>query len=111
MVFESNRENEEKTVIYSKELPSLRVRSLPLSSTSSAALQAILGLPPLYLLLQYEARLTTLYRLQLLIPPNISSIQPQYLERKATGWSTHPSFHLHPTQVLLETTILTIALI
>ncbi|GBN07906.1 hypothetical protein AVEN_201026-1 [Araneus ventricosus] len=44
-------------------------------TTPTAALQAILGLPPLYLLFQYEARLTTLYRLQLPIPPNIYNHQ------------------------------------
>ncbi|GBN56157.1 hypothetical protein AVEN_215307-1 [Araneus ventricosus] len=56
-------------------------------TTPAAALQRIFGLPPLRLQVQYEAKKTTFYRLQLPIPPNISNIQPPDLERKATGWS------------------------
>ncbi|GBM90624.1 Putative protein in type-1 retrotransposable element R1DM [Araneus ventricosus] len=70
--------------------------------TSTAALQVILGIPPLHLQLQREARGTALFRLRLPLSTNISDIDPSEIEEKATGWSTHPSEHLSPTQISLD---------
>ncbi|GBN94055.1 hypothetical protein AVEN_183360-1 [Araneus ventricosus] len=33
---------------------------------------------------------------------NVSDIDPSEIEEKATGWSTHPSEHLSPTQISLD---------
>ncbi|GBN27610.1 hypothetical protein AVEN_96962-1 [Araneus ventricosus] len=97
--------------------------------TSTAALQVILGSPPLHLQLQREARGTALYRLRLPLSTNVSDIDPSEIEEKATRWSTpvmwgkypfwvftlknkclgilhhwsaHPSEHLNPTQISLD---------
>ncbi|GBO08530.1 hypothetical protein AVEN_227847-1 [Araneus ventricosus] len=71
-------------------------------TTSTAALQVILGIPPLHLQLQREARGTALFRLRLPLSTNVSDIDPSEIEEKATGWSTHPSEHLSPTQISLD---------
>ncbi|GBM09717.1 hypothetical protein AVEN_186420-1 [Araneus ventricosus] len=71
-------------------------------TTPTVALQTILGIPPLHMQLQFEARFTTIYRLRIPLPPIITDIQPQDLEMKATGWSTHPSEHLKPNQISFE---------
>ncbi|GBO13043.1 hypothetical protein AVEN_215255-1 [Araneus ventricosus] len=63
-------------------------------TTSTAALQVILGIPPLHLQLQREARGTALFRLRLPLSTNVSDIDPSKIEEKATGWSTHPLEHL-----------------
>ncbi|GBM35767.1 hypothetical protein AVEN_108965-1 [Araneus ventricosus] len=68
-------------------------------TTSTAALQVILGIPPLHLQLQREARGTALFRLRLPLSTNVSDIDPSEIEEKATGWSAHPSEHLSPTQI------------
>ncbi|GBM25360.1 Putative protein in type-1 retrotransposable element R1DM [Araneus ventricosus] len=70
-------------------------------ATSTAALQVILGIPPLHLQLQREARGTAL-RLRLPLSTNFSDIDPSEIEEKATGWSAHPSEHLSPTQISLD---------
>ncbi|GBN02857.1 hypothetical protein AVEN_52538-1 [Araneus ventricosus] len=70
--------------------------------TPMAALQTILGIPPLHMQLQFEARFTSIYRLRISLSPNITDIQQQDLEKKATGWSTHHSEHLKPNQICLE---------
>ncbi|GBM54123.1 hypothetical protein AVEN_119852-1 [Araneus ventricosus] len=71
-------------------------------TTSTAALQVILGIPPLHLQLQRDARGTALFRLRLPLSTNISDIDPSEIEEKATGWSTHPSEHLSPFQISLD---------
>ncbi|GBL75329.1 hypothetical protein AVEN_194540-1 [Araneus ventricosus] len=71
-------------------------------TTSTAALQVILGIPPLHLQLQRETRGTTLFRLRLPLSTNVSDIDPSKIEEKATGWSAHPSEHLSPTQIPLD---------
>ncbi|GBN45734.1 hypothetical protein AVEN_199105-1 [Araneus ventricosus] len=71
-------------------------------TTPTAALQTILGIPPLHMQLQFEARFISIYRLRIFLPPNIADIQPQDLEMKATGWSIHSSEHLKPNQISLE---------
>ncbi|GBN55660.1 hypothetical protein AVEN_122960-1 [Araneus ventricosus] len=58
-------------------------------TTPTAALQTIFGIPPLHMQLQFEARFTSIYRLRISFPPIITVTQPQDLEMKATGWSTH----------------------
>ncbi|GBN67921.1 hypothetical protein AVEN_128715-1 [Araneus ventricosus] len=49
-------------------------------TTPTAALQTILGIPPLHMQLQFEARFTSNYRLRISLAPNITDIQPQDLE-------------------------------
>ncbi|GBL80069.1 hypothetical protein AVEN_29079-1 [Araneus ventricosus] len=71
-------------------------------TTPTAALQTILGIPPLHMQLQFEARFTSIYRLRIPLPPFITDTQPHDLEMKATGWSTHPSEHLKPNQISFE---------
>ncbi|GBM64511.1 hypothetical protein AVEN_215882-1 [Araneus ventricosus] len=51
--------------------------------------------------LQFEARFTSIYRLRISLPPNITDTQPQDLEIKTTGWSIHNS-ELKPNQISLE---------
>ncbi|GBM07877.1 hypothetical protein AVEN_239626-1 [Araneus ventricosus] len=70
--------------------------------TSTAALQTILGIPPLHMQLQFEAGFTSIYSIRISLPPNITDIKPQDLEMKATVWSIHPSEHLKPNQISLE---------
>ncbi|GBM91150.1 hypothetical protein AVEN_49668-1 [Araneus ventricosus] len=67
-----------------------------------AALQTALDIPPLHMQLQFEARFTSICRLRISLPPNITDIQPQDLEMKATGWSIHPSEQLKSNQIALE---------
>ncbi|GBN95088.1 hypothetical protein AVEN_41302-1 [Araneus ventricosus] len=71
-------------------------------TTPTAVLQMILGIPSLHMKLQFEARFTSIYRLRISLPPNITDIQPQDLEMKATGWSIHPSDHIKLNQISLE---------
>ncbi|GBN05163.1 hypothetical protein AVEN_230502-1 [Araneus ventricosus] len=71
-------------------------------TTPTAALQTILGFPPLHMQLQFAARFTSINRLRISLPSNIAYIQPQDLEMKATGWTIHPSEHLKPNQISLE---------
>ncbi|GBM77166.1 hypothetical protein AVEN_145880-1 [Araneus ventricosus] len=71
-------------------------------TTPTAALQIILGIPPLHMQLQFEARFTSIYRLRISLSPNITDIQPQDLEMKAIGWFIHPSEHLKPNEISLE---------
>ncbi|GBM05438.1 Putative protein in type-1 retrotransposable element R1DM [Araneus ventricosus] len=71
-------------------------------TTPTAALQTLLGFSPLHMQLQFEVRFTSIYRLRIPLPPIITYTQPQDLEMKATGWSTHPSEHLKPNQMSFE---------
>ncbi|GBN81292.1 hypothetical protein AVEN_232422-1 [Araneus ventricosus] len=68
--------------------------------TPTAALQIILGIPPLHLQLQADARMTVLYRLRRQI--NCIIIHPDDLERRKVGWSRHPSNYLTQEQLQLE---------
>ncbi|GBN61488.1 hypothetical protein AVEN_54704-1 [Araneus ventricosus] len=71
-------------------------------TTSTAVLQVMLGIPPLHLQLQREARGTALFRLRLPLSTNVSDIDPSEIEEKATEWSAHPSEHPSPTQISLD---------
>ncbi|GBN32172.1 hypothetical protein AVEN_50760-1 [Araneus ventricosus] len=71
-------------------------------TTSPAALQVILGIAPLHLQLQREARGTALNRLRLPLSTNVSDIDSSEIIEKTTGWSAHPSVHLSPTQISLD---------
>ncbi|GBM64681.1 hypothetical protein AVEN_175183-1, partial [Araneus ventricosus] len=71
-------------------------------TTSPAVLQLILGIPPLHLQLQREARDTALFRLRVPLSANVCDIDPSEIEDKATGWSAHPSEYLSPTQISLD---------
>ncbi|GBM30570.1 hypothetical protein AVEN_27608-1 [Araneus ventricosus] len=59
-------------------------------TTPTAALQTILGIPPLHMQLQFEARLTLIYRLRIPLPPFITDAQPHDLEirQQADGSKT-----------------------
>ncbi|GBN21167.1 hypothetical protein AVEN_275255-1 [Araneus ventricosus] len=69
-------------------------------TSPTAALQTILGIPPLHLKLQAEARMTILYSLQKQTIDII--IQPEDLEQRKVGWSSHPSRYLCLGQLLLD---------
>ncbi|GBM67974.1 hypothetical protein AVEN_218833-1 [Araneus ventricosus] len=71
-------------------------------TTSTAAVQVILCIPPLHLQLQREDRGTALFRLRLPLSTNVSDIDPSEIEEKATGWSPQPSEHLIPNQIPLD---------
>ncbi|GBN08777.1 hypothetical protein AVEN_23563-1 [Araneus ventricosus] len=71
-------------------------------TTSTAALQVIMGIPSLPLQLQREARGTALFRLRLPLSTNVSDIDPSEIEEKATGWTAQPSEHLSPNQISLD---------
>ncbi|GBM44252.1 hypothetical protein AVEN_23312-1 [Araneus ventricosus] len=49
-------------------------------NTPTAALQTILGIPPLHVQLQFEARFTSIYSLRIPLPPFITDTQPHDLE-------------------------------
>ncbi|GBN89946.1 hypothetical protein AVEN_28788-1 [Araneus ventricosus] len=69
-------------------------------TTPTAALQVILGLPPLHLKLKSEAEQVTIFRLRKNIPNHNHA--PEDFEETETGWSSHPSSHLHPEQISLQ---------
>ncbi|GBN48972.1 hypothetical protein AVEN_82291-1 [Araneus ventricosus] len=83
-------------------LPYILAISGAYRTTSTALLQVKLGIPPLHLQLQREARGTALFRLRLPLSTNVSDIDPSEIEEKATGWSAHPSEHVSPTQISLD---------
>ncbi|GBM52856.1 hypothetical protein AVEN_44028-1 [Araneus ventricosus] len=70
--------------------------------TPTATLQVMLGILPLHLQLQYEAHLTTLFGLQIPLSPNLTTIQPQDLEKKTADWSTYLSKFLNQDQTSLD---------
>ncbi|GBN27646.1 hypothetical protein AVEN_33139-1 [Araneus ventricosus] len=82
--------------------PRLEFNLSAYKTTSTAALQLILGIPPLHLQLQREARGTAIFRLRIPLSTNVCDIDPSEIEEKATGWSAHPSEHLSPTQISLD---------
>ncbi|XP_055951422.1 uncharacterized protein LOC129987468 [Argiope bruennichi] len=69
-------------------------------TTSTAALQTILGIPPLHLQLQREAKGISLYRLH--HNNNCLNLDPDKVDSKITGWTSHPSVHLQDRQISLE---------
>ncbi|GBN15759.1 hypothetical protein AVEN_196300-1 [Araneus ventricosus] len=71
-------------------------------TTSTAALQVILGISPLHLQLQREAHGTALYRLRRPLSTNVIDIDPSEIAEKTTGCSAHPSEHPSPTQIYLD---------
>ncbi|GBM45739.1 hypothetical protein AVEN_242784-1 [Araneus ventricosus] len=76
--------------------PSLLAISGAYRTTSTATLQVILGIPPLHLQSQREARSTALFRLRLPLSTNVSDIDPSEIEEVNTPigtskWSTRLS--------------------
>ncbi|GBM07978.1 Putative protein in type-1 retrotransposable element R1DM [Araneus ventricosus] len=71
-------------------------------TSPTAALQTILGIPPLHLQLQYEARLINLTRLQKALPSTTVNLEPNQIETKVPGWASHPSNFLQTQQISLE---------
>ncbi|GBO08763.1 Putative protein in type-1 retrotransposable element R1DM [Araneus ventricosus] len=55
-----------------------------------------------YLGIYIDEKMNSLFRLRLSLSTNASDIDPSEIEEKATGWSTHPSEHLSPTQISLD---------
>ncbi|GBM76039.1 hypothetical protein AVEN_53912-1 [Araneus ventricosus] len=60
-------------------------------TTSTSALQVILGIPPLYLQLQQEARVTAIRRLNISLPDTLTTLVPGEVEKGETGWAAHPA--------------------
>ncbi|GBN23074.1 hypothetical protein AVEN_131834-1 [Araneus ventricosus] len=69
--------------------------------TPKAAIQVNLGIPPLHLHLQLDARITELYRLRNKIQ-DTSHLSPEVLEHRVTVWTTDASKHLLPHQISLD---------
>ncbi|GBM76560.1 Putative protein in type-1 retrotransposable element R1DM [Araneus ventricosus] len=68
-------------------------------TTSTAALQVLLGIPPLSLKLKQEAILTKIFRLRHPVPTFEFSVED--FEESITSWTTHPSLYLKNEQVVL----------
>ncbi|GBO01272.1 hypothetical protein AVEN_22288-1 [Araneus ventricosus] len=61
------------------------------TTTATSALQVILRLPPLYLQLQQEARVTAIRRLNISLPDTLTTLVPGEVEKGETGWVAHPA--------------------
>ncbi|GBL70146.1 hypothetical protein AVEN_54840-1, partial [Araneus ventricosus] len=63
-------------------------------TTATSALQVILGIPPLYLQLQQDARITAIRRLNRIpisLPYTLTTLVPGEVEKGETGWAAHPA--------------------
>ncbi|GBL80142.1 hypothetical protein AVEN_29131-1 [Araneus ventricosus] len=60
-------------------------------TTATSALQVILGIPPLYLQLKQEARVTAIRRLNISLPDTLTTLVPGDVEKGETGWAAHTS--------------------
>ncbi|GBN10465.1 hypothetical protein AVEN_90710-1 [Araneus ventricosus] len=60
-------------------------------ATATSALQVILGIPPLYLQVQREARVTAIRRLDISLPDTLTTLVPGEVEKGETGWAAHPA--------------------
>ncbi|GBN07255.1 hypothetical protein AVEN_212443-1, partial [Araneus ventricosus] len=58
-------------------------------TTATSALQVILGIPPLYLQLQQEARVTAIRRLNISPPDTLTTVVPGEVEKGVTGLNVH----------------------
>ncbi|GBM11083.1 hypothetical protein AVEN_242972-1 [Araneus ventricosus] len=58
-------------------------------TTAISVLQVILGIPPLYLQLQQEARITAIRRLNISLPDTLTTIVPGEVEKVETGLAAH----------------------
>ncbi|GBO00159.1 hypothetical protein AVEN_212418-1 [Araneus ventricosus] len=58
-------------------------------TTATSALQIILGIPPIYLQLQQEARVTAIRRLNISLPDTLTTLVPGEDEKEETGWAAH----------------------
>ncbi|GBM32343.1 hypothetical protein AVEN_10675-1 [Araneus ventricosus] len=61
-------------------------------TTPTAALQTILGIPPLHIQLQFETRFTSIYRLRISLFPIITDTQPHDLKMKKTEHGVGAAF-------------------
>ncbi|GBL84580.1 hypothetical protein AVEN_191052-1 [Araneus ventricosus] len=68
----------------------------------TAVLQVILGIVPLHLQLEFESRVTTLFRLKTPLLSEITALQSKDIEEKATGWTSRPAKHPQPNQISLQ---------
>ncbi|GBM88565.1 Putative protein in type-1 retrotransposable element R1DM [Araneus ventricosus] len=68
-------------------------------TTSTAALQVLLGIPPFSLKLKQEGILTNIFRLRHPVPTFDFSVED--FEESITSWTTHPSLYLKNEQVVL----------
>ncbi|GBL89602.1 hypothetical protein AVEN_209083-2-1, partial [Araneus ventricosus] len=63
-------------------------------TTATSALQVTLGIPPLYLQLQQDARITAIRRLNRIpisLPYTLTTLVPGEIEKGETGWAAHPA--------------------
>ncbi|GBM14748.1 hypothetical protein AVEN_72016-1 [Araneus ventricosus] len=60
-------------------------------TTATSALQVILGIPPLYLQLQQEARVTAIRRLNISLPDTLTTLVPGEVEKGEPDWAAHPA--------------------
>ncbi|GBL89038.1 hypothetical protein AVEN_255183-1 [Araneus ventricosus] len=60
-------------------------------TTATSAVQAILGITPLFLQLQQEARVTAIRRLSIYLPDTLTTLVPEEVEKGETDWAAHPA--------------------
>ncbi|GBO07101.1 hypothetical protein AVEN_248258-1 [Araneus ventricosus] len=60
-------------------------------TTATSPLQVILGIPPLYLQVQREARVTAIRRLNISLPDTLTTLVHGEVEKGETGWVAHPA--------------------
>ncbi|GBN70581.1 hypothetical protein AVEN_58892-1 [Araneus ventricosus] len=60
-------------------------------TTATSTLQVILGIHPLYLYFQREARVTTIRRLNISLPDTLTTLVPGKVEKGETGGAAHPA--------------------
>ncbi|GBN94677.1 hypothetical protein AVEN_5361-1 [Araneus ventricosus] len=100
LVSKYNIQNEEETFFDSKAIPTPHIGSL--SHHPNGSVTNDTRHPTSAHAITVRSRFTSIYRLRISLSPNITDIQQQDLEKKATGWSIHPSEHLKPNQICLE---------
>ncbi|GBO46635.1 hypothetical protein AVEN_38237-1 [Araneus ventricosus] len=71
-------------------------------ATPTAALQVIMDILPLYLQLQFESRVTNLCKLRTPLTPEITTLRPEEIDEKETGWASHAAKHPQPNQISLQ---------
>ncbi|GBL89665.1 hypothetical protein AVEN_104621-1 [Araneus ventricosus] len=65
--------------------PLLLVLTGAYRTTATSALQVILGIPPLYIQLQQEARISAIRKLNISLPETLTTLVPGEVEKGETG--------------------------
>ncbi|GBM10782.1 hypothetical protein AVEN_161-1 [Araneus ventricosus] len=99
-VSKSNIQNEEETFLDSKAIPTPHIGSLSHHPNGSVTNYTRHPTPAHAITVRSQVHINLSPKN--LSPLNITDIQPQDLETKATGWSIHPSEHLEQNQISLE---------